>query len=547
MDNIETEIYDLEGRHIKELDDDDIEESTISPGFILYQKNKHLWIDLKHHQYPYILSIRYEMHFESIFFWPSWRPQPTIPVQYSQYKLIQDDPLPFHYHTISDTITPERSVEDGDSVYVWARHNIPAKEKEDFIPPENRLQQAVIFAPGKFELGDSHGNFADWDAFGAWYRQLTWEKYHLPQALKNKIHQLIRQEDNPYGVASALYRFLQQNTRYVAIYLDIGGWEPHDAGTVYRNRYGDCKDLTTLMIAMLRYADIQAYPALVQTRDQGVVYPDFVANQFNHVIAFVPLPEDTLWLECTADFIDITDMPASIEDANVLVVKNRSDEIIRTPQAPMDANTWSSHSTLKYKAPGSLSIASRITCKGKQKHGFKSLFARVTPTNEKILLQKIFGKYLPNFTLADYDYREEGQPNQRYVIEIDGLYKNAVTHTVKRIFINPNILNRKTMDHFPDDENRQFAVHIDYPYRAIDTLDIALPYGYTLESAPEPLSLDFSFAHYKTSYSFEDRKLHCIRDFAYKKNHIEQDHYRTLQKFLRKVIKNDDTYFIFKQ
>ena len=39
----------------------------------------------------------------------------------------------------------------------------------------------------------------------------------------------------------------------------IGGWQAHYAGDIYRNRYGDCKDKTTLLISMLQAVGIRAY------------------------------------------------------------------------------------------------------------------------------------------------------------------------------------------------------------------------------------------------------------------------------------------------
>jgi hypothetical protein len=37
----------------------------------------------------------------------------------------------------------------------------------------------------------------------------------------------------------AIYNWVNQNLRYVAIYLGDGGLVPHDADSIFRNRYGD--------------------------------------------------------------------------------------------------------------------------------------------------------------------------------------------------------------------------------------------------------------------------------------------------------------------
>ncbi len=547
IDDIEAQITNLNGKMLKEMDDDDIIETTVSPGFILYRKNKYKSFHLKHHSYPYILDVKYTIDISSLFYWPGWYPQWDIPVQYSEYKLIREEPIKFNSFSIGEKVAPQKSIEDGDSVSVWILENIPKLIDEDFMPPENKVQQALLFSPIKFVFGKSEGDFTSWDSFAEWYRQLIKDKFILTPEVEQKVLEMTKDIKDPYLIISTLYKYLQNNTRYVAIYLDIGGIEPHSAQSICKNKYGDCKDLTILMITMLKYAGIKAYPALVLTRDKGVVYPDFVASQFNHVIAFVPLKNDTLWLECTADNMDITDKPWTIEDVNTLVIKENSGEIIRTPKTSMSENMWLSTSKIEYQRPGMLFIDSRITISGKQKGFFKGLFTYNKPDEEKIILQKIFGEYVPNLMIDNYSYEKEGDEDINYQIEFNGVYRKSIVHTGKRIFINPNLFNRKTKDNLPDEEDRKFPIHFSYPYQDIDAIYMEIPQGYALESAPEAISIDLPFASYKTEYTLTENRLKYIREFIYKDNDISIKDYPEFCKFLKTVIKNDDAHFIFKK
>ena len=96
------------------------------------------------------------------------------------------------------------------------------------------------------------------------------------------------------------------------------------------------------MVTMLNEAGIQAYPALTRTRDNGPLISDFPSNQFNHVIGFVPLSADTIWLECTADLVPAGELPSSVEGCEVLVVKNDSGELVKTPESNASENGWTS-------------------------------------------------------------------------------------------------------------------------------------------------------------------------------------------------------------
>ncbi|MGD9898664.1 MAG: transglutaminase family protein [Calditrichaceae bacterium] len=547
--DIKAVITDTSGRKLRELQKNEIKESTISPDHILYVKNKNKYFELVYHTYPYVLEYSYKLELSSLFFWPSWYPQSDIPILFSSYKLILEHPVSYNNYGIGMEVIPVRTIERGDSVHYWEIENVIPRISEDFLPPENEIQMALFFAPQNFRLGESYGSFVNWDAMADWYRIMAKGSYELSQEAKNEVHELIKGLDNQYEKTRTLYKYLQEKTRYAAIYLDIGGWQPHSAISVHKNRYGDCKDLTTYMVAMLTEAGIQAYPALAKTRDRGTVIKDFPSNQFNHCIAFVPFEDDTLWLECTADFLDIKDMPYKIEGIDALVIKDDAGEMIQTPVAPSDKNRWISSSTAEIYLSGTLNIKSCVKTTGKQKRFFKSLFEYAKNDDKKIELQKIFGNYIPGLTINNYEFLEDGTDERVVLINFDGVYEKGVTKSGSRLFINPNIFNRKTSSNIPDEDEdeREFPIHFNYPYKDTDSVRIKIPYGYVLEAAPEMINIDNSFATFKTEFKFEDQYLYFVRFFEYKTNHFSRDLYSEFVGFLKTVVKFDQTKFVFKK
>ncbi len=547
VDDIEAVISDTLGNIIKELDDDDIEEAAFTPGYVLYAENTYKWFELTHKTYPYIIEYTYSLEIESLFFWPGWYPQKDIPILSSIYKLILEDNLKYKTYSIGLDIVPTRSTADGDSVLTWHASNVPPINEEDFSPPETSLQNAILFSPIYFSLGDSRGSFSDWNAVAKYFRSLYKDKFGLTKEMQAEVHDIIKSKTNPHEKVSTLYKYLQDKTRYVAIYLDIGGWEPHSAKSIYNNRYGDCKDLSILMISLLDAAGIKAYPALALTRDEGVVRKDFPSNQFNHCITFVPLEQDTIWLECTADFVEMEDTPYKIEGIDALVIKDDKGELLRTPLKAASKNMWRSIVKGKLDRKGTFSFTSLVDMTGNQKNSFKGFVGFNKPEIEKKVVLQQHTRNISTATINKYSFSETSHLGKPYRMEAEGSYKKFARSAGKRIILNPNIFNRKNKDHIPDEEIRKYPIYFNYPYVDIDSVVIDLPFGYVLEAAPEQFNIVEPFAKYSTSFKVKDGNFHYTRYFEYTLKSIDTKFYSDFLHFINQIVKTDKAKFIFKK
>ena len=310
--NISGRILNANGKVFRELERSEIEKANLSPSSVLYNDVTSYTFDLRSAAYPYTIEYAYEVNHESLFFWPSWHPQEDFPVRRAVYRLVLKEDIDYAVRKVGLDIEPSAGIEKGSRILTWELADIEPMVEEPAMPPEAQEQLALHFAPKQFRVGKYPGSFATWEDFAGWYRRLTADKYTLPQEAQESIRSLVAATDDPRRKVEALYAHLQDHTRYVAIELGIGGWQPYSAASTYTNRYGDCKDLSTLMVSMLAEVGIEAYPALVLIRSGGVVARDFPSNQFNHCITFVPMDRDTLWLECTADHIAAGEIPADI-------------------------------------------------------------------------------------------------------------------------------------------------------------------------------------------------------------------------------------------
>lgn len=541
-------ILDTKGNEIRKLRSDEIKTGSYSEGFQLYSDSKHREFELMLNIFPYIVEFEYEKELNSLFFWPNWYPQTDIPVLKSFYKLILNENVNYQTHAIGIEIEKKEFTESGKLIVTWQLERIEPKIEEQEMPPENDLQMALLFAPQKFTIENFPGSFNTWDDFAGWYRSLTSGIYELPPDAIEQVQQLVQGIQDTREKVQKLYAFLQQYTRYVSIDLGIGGWKPYSAEIVYRNRYGDCKDLSTLMIALLKTVDIVAYPALVKTRDEGLLLIEFPSSQFNHVITVIPLQSDTLWLECTADLLPAGGLSSDVEGCDVAVIKQNCCDIIRIPQSFYYDNVWRSKIEGRLTSFGAFYFTGEISATGNQGIYLRNRLYYQKPEECKRWLSQLIGKYLPKIDLTDYTIDNlERNLDKPIKIHFNGISEKFGMKSAQRLFVNPNIINRETADEIPREEERHFPVYYQYAFMDIDSIVIQLPAGHRLEAAPEPKNIEQSFGVFTTSFSLTDGKLTYCRTFKCQQNKIPTSIYFDYLRFIKDVIKNDKSQFILTQ
>ncbi len=548
IEDIEAAIFDTLGNMIKELDTDDIKEEELSISSF-YSGHVYNYFKLTHHSYPYILKYKIEKKYKTLFFWPSWYPQDDIPTLKSTYKIINEERVKFDYYPINIDVLPEVENMGDDEISIWEMKNIPKFEKEEYMPPENDYRMKILFKPLKFNLEDYYGSSNDWKNYGMFYNLLTDGRYELPEKAKQEIESLTKNVNNKKELVEILYKYLQNKNRYVDIEMGINGWQPQKAKDVYFNRYGDCKDLSTYMISILRHSGIEAYPALALSRNRGKLVDEFPMSQFNHCITMAIVETDTIWLECTASYTDLDDTPYNIENITALVVNNEGGVLVKTPQKSAVKNMAKSIISANLMSNGTLKYSADINLTGNQKNYFKYILSSRNEKEDKEFVQGILNDYYPNVYVDNYTVCNTDESKLEYGLGINGEYKKFIPTAGKRIFINPAIYNRKLLSALPKEkpEERKFPVYYLYPFVDLDSVNISLPEGFNLESIPKSISIENNFAKYNSKYLFENDTIKYSRYYEIKRNLIPVENYEEYLEFLKLVIKTDKAKFVLKR
>jgi Domain of Unknown Function with PDB structure (DUF3857)/Transglutaminase-like superfamily len=533
-------LYDKSGKELKRIKKKDMEDMSGTGDMSLMTDTRFKANNFYYKIYPYTVDYQEEDEINGMMFLDDWFPQnePKLSVQYSKYVIIapKDYIIRFKQFNLSGqpTIT-----ENGDKkIYTWEIKNLPAKTKERFAPDWEKITPFVMIAPSDFEMDGYKGNMTSWKNFGAFLYQLAKGRDVLPDAIKTKVHELTDHITDEKQKISILYNFLQKNTRYISVQLGIGGWQPFDAGYVANKGYGDCKALSNYMVALLKEAGINGKNVVIRAeRNAREVVDDFSCPQFNHEIACVPMGKDTVWLECTDHELPAGYLSSFTSDRWGLLIDETGGTLVHTPKYGLNENLQCRSINATINDEGNLMATINTNYKAEQQDALElDLEYKSKDDMLKDLKNKID---LPTYDVSKFEYKEQKNhlpPSVDESLELTA--SNYAQVSGRRLFINPNILNRSDEKLKKLDE-RKYNVELREEYRDIDSVEIRIPAGYQPEAVPGDMMIKSKFGKYVSHVIISNDKIIYYRNNEQYSGDFPASDYASLVDYYDQIYKAD--------
>lgn len=539
LSDISGTLYDAAGRKVRSVKKKDIEDVAVSDGFSLMLDDRIKRHNFYCRQYPYTVEYEDEQVVSGSYSFPGWFPVPDEEFSVEQSRFIVETPPGYNLRIKANMIStpPQKTESTKSTAYTWELKNYPAIQFERLQPSITNLVPVVLVGPGDFVLGKHKGNMSSWLEFGKFQAELNRDRDQLPDNIKAEVHRLTDGINDREEKIRTLYKFMQQNTRYVSVQLGVGGWQPFDAKYVAANKYGDCKALSNYMVSLLKEAGIRANYVIVNAGNgRRSLWEDFPAPYFNHVIACVPGDKDTTWLECTSQTESAGFMGTFTGDRLALLVGDDGGHVVRTPAYSEDKNLQLRSVSAKVDGEGNLVADVQTACTGTQQEHWHSLIHSKTDEElNKILNGGAMG--LSTYTVEKFKYEEEKSkiPKIQEVLHVTA--PAYATVTGKRIFVEPNLFN-KSRTRF-DNGERKFPIEFSSAYTDVDTVHIDIPEGYSPESVPRDVGLNTDFGAYSISFKVGNGRIDMIRSQVIRRSQFPASYYPELVKYFEAVYKAD--------
>jgi len=454
-----------------------------------------------------------------------WQIQNSIPVV---FQALEVDLPPGRAHTQAwHSYKAVPPIEVAPNHFRWEIKDMPALILRD-IP--SRPEWIALAARMSVQWGDAavDGTDNQWRAIGQWFTTLENGRPDPSPEITAQTQTLIAGAPDFYTKLSRITESIQKNIRYFIVERGIGGHQANQAADIFRNKYGDCKDKTTLLISMLQVAGIHAFYLPVDDR-RGFVDPLYPSLFGDHMITAIEIPDSVqdprlmaiakanngkryLIFDPTNERVPVGNLPSYLQGSFGTLAIGASSQVIALPILPPDANGNDRKGTFTLAPDGTLAGSVESFRSGSGGGELRNILKMSDEKERREALETSIARDVPGVVLNSFNYVQPSDLDKPIEIHYQLTAAQYAHSAGSLLLVRPRVVGSDMLPF--NDKPRTVPIDLNATGRWHDSFDITLPAGYVVDETPDPVNFDDDFATYHSTVTAKDNKLHYERELV---------------------------------
>ncbi len=302
-----------------------------STDYLVYDSIKELVISFPNLEVGDVMEVKWSIRgrnpeYDGHFFTRYPMGHEEYPVAQDECRVVVPKDRKLAHGVIHAALAPEGKLEpqigehQGKRYYRWVMQNLHAFPKEEALPPKEEFRIEIHLS-----------TFQSWEEVRAWKTKIRKDCWECSPELKKIVAEVIRNQATDLEKVKALTYWLRHNIRYISI-GEKHDFTPHSPNLVLKNRYGDCKDTSQMLAAMLKEAGIRSYLVTLGTRGDGQIDEKLPSPWGTHAILMVPIAGKNYWIDTTLSLAKWDLLHESDTDRIAYAVSDQEIRLLRTPK-----------------------------------------------------------------------------------------------------------------------------------------------------------------------------------------------------------------------
>lgn len=386
----------------------------------------------------------------------------------------------------------------------------------------------------------------DWRSQGQAYLKKIQKQMVVTDDIKKLSRQLTKGIDKKDRKVEKIYRYLQDNYKYMGIEFGSRGEMPYAASRTVKNKYGDCKDHAVLFHHLLKAAGIPNYLALVNSR--YAVQQDMPSReQFNHIINYIPGEVNR--------FFDATDKDASTDlitptylgGLQALVLEPDNVRFVQIPDYKIEDSSISVRRQYHIEDQ-TLSIKETL-----QLEGYHAVFMRNFLKSKNREARRKWGQatlssYYPSAELDRFAINGIKGNNEPLTVELDYSISRNIHALKDGLVVNTGGIWEPYYLYVEPVNNRQTKFEVEFPFSFASQNTFKIPDGFAIEKLPKPrLASKTDFGTYETKCRQDGERIQLNLKLSAKDGIFPKGRYQAYYRFNQKIIESASPNLMFTQ
>ena len=418
----------------------------------------------------------------------------NIPIQNSSIEIKTDKEINIGYKIFNDPkneIVFSKTEKKGKWIYKWTLKNIlPLKFEANspgflYIVPHINIYITDYTIDSKVieVLGNENKLF---DYYSGFVKNLN-QKEHTD--LKNLALELTKNETNDSDKIKNIFYWVKNNIKYIAFENGYEGFIPREASFVLERKFGDCKDMASIISSMATLAGVKNVNiAWIGTRTIPYSYAELATPSVdNHMIAVFKEGPEYVFLDATDKETKYGIPTAFIQGKEAMLSENGTYKIIKVPIVPPEKNEIKEEIQLTI-------LNNKLVGKGKiMMHGFNRshTLASIGDASNKTrfeMIKELVLKGNNKFNLKEYSEENLQERDKPYGIAFNFDLENYIVTVDKEIYI--NLFLDKIYDKMSIEKERTSKYEFEYLTYFNTKYELEIPQNCTVKYLPKNFTLD---------------------------------------------------------
>ena len=326
------------------------------------------------------------------------------------FSLCFRDGRQFRWKSSAPDLQPVETHQEGETRWVWSRENFPGSRAEENTPPWHISYPWI-------QVSDC----PDWETVAAAFAG-AWEADKAEADLAAITPEIAAGEGGILQQTEKAIQMVQDQYRYVSLGGELDGQPPAAPEMVARHRYGDCKDLSLLLMVLLKRLGLEARLVLVNTalrKSLAGLLP--MPSLFDHVVVEYKTRGEIRWVDATVKGQGGGSLNRVICNFGVgLPVARAGSDLIEAPAPAVESNVYQIKESVLLDTSGAPSILGVvITARGSHaedlRREFQNQGAEIIARRR---LQLCVDRFIDVKRVGPMEYRDNRTDNEFFLAEV---------------------------------------------------------------------------------------------------------------------------------